>query len=334
MSRASTGRRPLTVVLSSMLLMAAILIPPAAITSAASASTMCETFTGEGTYSDCWLDIRSPSSVVAGTTFTVQVAVTTDATKSTVAKSDPCGSKAAITLEITGGDEFFDVMTVNANAGIASFTLNLSTPGDYDLFASGPGGSDASLAAASSADCSNYFYANDHFGPLMVVSLPPGAHIAPCPPDTNCVQTTSGATQATLIATQGASTWTPKGTVGSPPYWSDVTGVRCGTSTPSGDPFGVLNYALTTTDGSSGVIILAIDPRDKGVGQFNVCWTQTAPFRTITGALATTGDLPNCKNRDQVAPCVLARTGGQGGHVAYLTILATANDPDPAAYGH
>ena len=46
------------------------------------------------------------------------------------------------------------------------------------------------------------------------------------------------------------------------------------------------------------------------------------------------GDLTNCKNRDQVAPCILSKTGGQGGHVAFLKILATANLLDPKFYGH
>jgi hypothetical protein len=96
----------------------------------------------------------------------------------------------------------------------------------------------------------------------------------------------------------------------------------------------VLGYTLTTSD-PSGVIILAIDPKGKGVGLFNVCWTQFYAFTPLGGgAQVTTGDLPNCKQRDQVAPCIIARTGGSGGKVVFLTILATANDPDPHLYGH
>jgi hypothetical protein len=133
MSPISMGRRTVTLALSLLLVAAALLIPLAGIAGAASQSTNCQTFTGEGTYSTCWLDIRTPSSVAAGTTFTVQVAVTTDESMSTVAKNDPCGSKAEITLDVFGPGEFFDTMTVNAKGGIATFSLNLSTPGDYEV---------------------------------------------------------------------------------------------------------------------------------------------------------------------------------------------------------
>ena len=328
MPRVPIGRRVMTVALSSMILMTATLIPLAGITGAAATNTTCQP--GEGS-PECWLDIRSPSSVVAGTTFTVQVAVTTDSSKSTVATSDPCGSKAAITLDVNGPSDFFASYTVNASAGIATFSLNLTTPGDYSLDANGPNGGDAPTTTASTTDCSSYFYASDFFSPLTVVLIPAGAPIAPCPPDTSCVQASSGSgTQATLIASQG-STWSPK-TGG---YFGPVVaGVnQCGTTAPL-DPNGVLSYTLTTTDGTTtGVIILALDPRGQGVGLFNVCWTQPVPFTTNTGASATTGDLPNCRQRDQVAPCIIAKTGGSGGKVAFLTILATANI-EPRLYGH
>jgi hypothetical protein len=324
-SRASIGRRAVSVALSSMLLMSLMVIPLTSVAVAASEETMCE---GSEGFFTCWLDIRSPSSVVAGTTFTVQVAVTTDETMSTVAKSDPCGSKAEITLDIFGPDESFGSMTTNASAGIASFSLNLSTPGEYELFASGPG----EVSVASTVDCDNYFYVGDEFGPLTVVNIPANAAIAPCPPDTSCVQTTSGSgTQATLIASEG-SDWSPKG---ADYFGQPIVGAQCGTTTPN-DPNGILGYELATFDGTrTGVIILALDPRDKGVGQFNLCWTQTVPFTPLGGgAPVLTGDLPNCRQRDQVAPCVVARTAGQGGNVAFLTILGTANLIDPKVYAH
>jgi hypothetical protein len=248
-----------------------------------------------------------------------------------VATSDPCGSKAAITLVVTYPNESQTFQTVNASAGIATFSLNLTAPGDYSLAASGPN-NDASIATApSTVNCGSYTYVSDYFFPLTVVVIPAGAPIAPCPPDTSCVQASSGSgTQATLIASEG-SQWTAK----VPNYFGGVTPLnQCGTTAPL-DPNGVLGYSLATFDGTTtAVIILALDPRGQGVGQFNVCWSQTAPFKTNTGAMSSKGDLPNCKQRDQVAPCIIARTGGSGGKVAFLTILATANDPDPRAYGH
>ena len=77
---------------------------------------------------------QKPSSVAAGTTFTVQVAVTTDESMSTVAKSDPMRFEGRHhARHLFGPGESFDSMTVNAKGGIATFSLNLSTPGDYDL---------------------------------------------------------------------------------------------------------------------------------------------------------------------------------------------------------
>jgi hypothetical protein len=77
-----------------------------------------------------------------------------------------------------------------------------------------------------------------------------------------------------------------------------------------------------------------MDPRGKGVGQLNVCWSQPfVPFTTAAGTLADFGDLPACKQRDQVAPCILGKTSGQGGKVGFIRILATAI-ADPKLYGH
>jgi hypothetical protein len=335
MPRIPIGRRAMTVALSSMLLMAATLIPMAGITGAASGSN-CSSFTSEAT---SYLDLRSPSSVVSGTAFTIQVAVTTDASKNIVAASDPCGSTALITIELEG-PSYFNTFSANAKAGIATFNLTLAASGDYDVFAhEGPPFTETA-AQAPTANCANYTYATDDFFPLTVVNIPPGAPIAPCPPDTSCTQATSGSgTQATMIAVSG-STWTPKpGLLTNPdfPYFSHVNpGTnQCGNSIPGGtDANGVLSYHLTSTE-ATAVIILAIAPKGQGVGLFNVCWTQTFPFTPLGGgAQVTTGDLPNCKQRDQVAPCIIAKTGGQGGKVVFLTILATANDPDPALYGH
>lgn len=346
MPRLSIGRRAMTVALSLMLLTAAF--PLAGMVGAASASTTCSTVTPEegSPYSQCWLDIRAPSSVRTGVAFQVQVAVTTDSSKTVVATSDPCGSKAPIELDLDGGPYTHAPYFATANAGIATFTITIpfGSGGDYNWMAFGPPFGEGGPTAPAS--CANTNFVPDQ-GPdecdgfcgvgFFAVDIPLDAPIAPCPVDTECVQATSGSgTQATLIASLG-SEWDPKPPPGNPmfPYFSPVNATdQCGSSVPGGnDPNGVLGYTLASAD-PSGVIILAVDPRGQGVGQFNVCWTQTASFRTVTGALATTGDLPNCKQRDQVAPCIIARTGGSGGKVVFLTILATANDPDPHLYAH
>lgn len=339
MSQVSIGRRVITAALSAMLLMTAASIPFIGIAGASTASTTCQS--GEG--SQCWLDIRTPSSVRTGVAFTVQVAVTTNSTKTIVATSDPCGSKAVITLHVFGpfpGDVYESTLTATASAGIATFTLNLQNAGDYGLVAESPNSESYAPAAATSTSCQNYTYVSDPSQgkvPLMAVNIPLDAPIAPCPPDTNCVQATSGTgTQATLIADLD-SAWDPK----TPGYFAGVIPAdQCGTSvpagaTPAGDPNGVLGFTLTTPPFPSpqtGVIILALNTVSKGIGQFNACWTQTVNFLTAAGTWAMKGDLPNCKQRDQVAPCVLAKTSGQH-NVGFLTVLAT-NVADPFVYGH
>src|SRR5207302_5176999 len=134
-----------------------------------------------------------------------------------------------ITIEVDGPT--FTTYTTNAKAGIATFNVTLTAAGDYDVFAhEGPPYTDSSTTAAPTADCSNTFYETDEFFPLTVVTIPANAPIAPCPPDTSCVQTTSGSgTQATLIAVAG-STWSPKAATYFEPFAG--AGFQCGTSTP------------------------------------------------------------------------------------------------------
>lgn len=329
MSHVPIGRRAMTAVLSSMLLMGAVFIPLVGIAVAATPPSNCEAFADESseeTGSTCWLDIAAPSSVRTAVAFTVQVRVTTDATNATVAKTDPCGSKAAITLSLSS-EGYSDTQTVNASAGIAtfSFTIPFGESGEYFLFAEGPGGD---VSAAATADCDNTFYVSDS-ATLMAVDIPADSPIAPCPPDTNCVQATSNSgTQATLIADQGTSSWTDVG------FQGTIPGGDCA-GDPRLDPNGVLRFFLTgTTDNK--VIIFALDNSQvmKGIGLFNVCWSQPTPFMSNTGQLVTTGNLPTCKGKDQVAPCVASKVSGKH-NVAFLTVLADADDPnDPFGYGH
>jgi hypothetical protein len=319
MRMVSIGRRALTVALSSMLLMAAMFVPLAGSVGASTPATTCQNSEGI----ECWLDIAAPSSVRTGFAFTVQVRVTTDSSKTTVATSDPCGSKAAITLSLSG-DAYSNSQTVNASAGIATFTFTIPSGdgGPYDLFASGPGGE-----AAVNTTCGSYFYVIDETS-LMAVDIPLDAPIAPCPPDTNCVQATSGSgTQATLIADTGSGSWNAA-------FSAAIPGGNCSSGGPI-EPNGVLNFLLDgPTDNK--VIILAVNMGlvTKGIAQFNICWSSPTPFTTLSGSTATTGDLPNCKGKDQVAPCVLARTSGQH-NVGFFSILAPAHDVnDPATYAH
>ena len=305
----------------------ASLVAVSAIPAAASTpSTTCQT--GDG-IPFCYLVIAAPSSVRAGSAFKVQVLVTTDG--STIAKSDPCASKVVVTLDVWNDADTDRSLTAAASAGIATFSLTLHTPGEYSLEAYGPTPDDA--AAATTASCQNYRYQSPDNTSLMAVDIPLDVPIAPCPPDTNCVQTSSGGgTQATLIAAPG-STWSAK----PGGYFGPIPTVFCGPPIPS-DQNPVLGFTLTFPDPAptqTGVIILALDTTQvtKGIGQFNVCWQQTLPFKSVTGASVFTGDLPNCAGRDQVPPCVLSRTSGQH-NVAFLSILTPANDLDPHVMGH
>lgn len=331
MSDVSIGRRAITAVLSSMLLMAAMCIPLVGIAVADTPPNNCQTIEGESetSFSTCYLDIAAPSSVRTGVAFTVQVRVTTDETRQVVANTDPCGSKAAITLDLVG-EGYEDSQTVNASAGIAtfSFTIPFGSSGEYALFAEGPSGD---ITVATATDCGSYNYVPDGTE-LMAVDIPADSPIAPCPPDTNCVQATSGSgTQATLIADEG-TTWIPQ----FPPdfFGAAIPTGNCSSGGPI-DPNGVLGFELDGTT-TTKVIILALDMSlvDKGIGQYNVCWNQPTPFLTLAGTMSMTGDLPNCKGRDQVAPCVISRTSGQH-NVGFFSVLADADDPaDPFGYGH
>jgi hypothetical protein len=328
MPRVPTARRAMSVALSSMILMAATLIPLAGMTGAASSSTTCppgETLTaapsaGSG---NCILKIQGPSSVRTGISFTVQVLVTTDG--STIATSDPCGSKAPITLTIFFSESSTS-QTVNASGGTATFTLNFATAGTYDLL--------ATSSTPETGPCEFYNYSSDE-QQIMAVTIPDNAPIAPCPKETDCVQAASGGgSQATGIADQDTlSGWT-----------SFDFGPFLATTACAGDARkdtnGVLEFffdrAIHTTN--TKVIIFALDGSlvSKGISMFNVCWYTPSGFVDNTGNFVFTGNLPNCpsKNKDQTPPCVIARTSGQH-NAAFLTVLAPADDPnDPFGFGH
>ena len=98
---------------------------PISVANAASPSTTCSTTFGEGgPVTECWLDISAPQSVVTGQPFTVHVAVTTDESRTIVAKSDPC-SRVAVTLFVSNGDGS-DSYVANTSGGIATFNRSMS----------------------------------------------------------------------------------------------------------------------------------------------------------------------------------------------------------------
>ncbi len=305
MSSVPRVRRRLSAVLLSIATVVALLIVPlGSVATAASTSSSCPS--GEGT--QCILKISGPESVQTGVPFTVQVLVTTDGT--TVAKSDPCASKVPVTLALTDGESTISTQTVNASAGIATFSLTISNDGSYDLNAS------------ASPNCSGYYYVDDSRA-IMAVTIPADQPIAPCPDNVSCTQVTNtssgGGSGATLIADTGMFTasFIPPGSV------ADTCGAPADTSTNS-----MLMFDLTAPDPRpSKTIILALASRfvNKGIGQFNICWTSINPFTSLSGATVTTGLLPACR-KDATGPCVLFKKSSRQ-NVGFFGVLAPPGDP-------
>jgi hypothetical protein len=302
----------------SLALAATVLIPIAGVASAATTSTTCPP--GEGSTPVCFLVISGPESVVTGVPFTVQVLVTTDGT--TVAKSDPCASKVAVTLDVNPGFDggtLSGSFTANASAGIATFTLTIpagpASDGPYDLFAHVGGGD---LAPASG--CGSYFYEPDS-RTIMAVTIPASQPIAPCPDNTSCTQTTNGGfSAATLIAEEGA----PFTDVG----WVVPDSTNCGTGSPADPSTNSMLHFLNTTAQNPKTIIFALAAQyvTKGVGLFNICWhgpgdASGTPFN---------GLLPAC-GKNATGPCVLFKKSNQG-NVAFVGVLAPAFPGDPSGY--
>jgi hypothetical protein len=268
------------------------------------ASTNCTTISGEGgTFSECFLDISAPKSVVTGQPFTVFVAVTTDESKTIVAKSDPC-SRVAVTLFVSDSEESAVTYVANTSGGIATFNVVVTTSGPHSL-----------EATASKTGC---FYVDD-FATFDAVTVAAGQPIAPCPDDVSCKQVTSGSgSAATLFADSNGSFIATFGAL--------VAGEGCGNLSPA-DANGVLTFNLTDATASKTVIFaLSSDLITNGIGQYNICWKSAMPFTPLGGGpQVTTGLLPNCKNSD-VGPCVLFRTSGQH-NAAFFGILAPPGDP-------
>jgi hypothetical protein len=279
------------------------------------APTNCTT--GDGTL--CFLDISAPQSVVTGQPFIVQVAVTTDESRTVVAKSDPC-SRVTVTLVVSLSDDPV-TYTANTAGGIATFNVVVTTSGFYSLD-----------ATASKTGCS---YADD-FATFEAVTVDANQPIAPCPADVACTQVTSGGTgsAATLFAdSNGRFT----------AFFSPFDAAEgCGNLSPADPTNGVLTFVLNDPSASKTVIFaLSSDLITNGIGRYNICWRSPNEFTQLGGTQAPavgpsicgqdgasacfTGLLPNCKN-DDVGPCVLFRTSGQH-NVGFFGILAPPGDP-------
>ena len=268
---------------------------------ASAAPTNCTIISGEeGTFSECFLDISAPKSVVTGQPFTVHVAVTTDESKTIVAKSDPC-SRVAITLFVSQGEGGVSYVA-NTAGGIATFNVVVTSSGFYTL-----------EATASKTGCS---YVED-FGTFEAVTVAAGQPIAPCPDDVSCTQTTSGSgSAATLFADTGSFTAS---------FIPFVAANGCGDGGPA-DPNGVLDFLYAGTD--TKTIILALSPSlvTHGIGQYKICWRSDNAFTPLGGGPAVNvGYLPSCKKND-VGPCVLFKMSGQHNE-AFFGIRAPPGDP-------
>ncbi len=320
MVSASRVRRSLTAVLASLSLAATVLFPTAGVASAASTSTTCPS--GEGTV--CYLKISGPESVLTGVPFTVQVLVTTDG--STLAKSDPCASKVAVQLTVFrdfGESTSSTVYVANASAAVATFTVTIPSgpenDGPYTLTATAPPATDAAAPATS---CDSYFYVSDSRG-ITAVTVPETQPIAPCPDNVSCAQTTNtgtgGGSAATLIADDGVFdpvAWVPPDSAA-----RSACGAPADTTANS-----MLRFDSTATGTKTIIFALAAIYVNKGIGQFNVCWTSNTPFVPLGGGTpVTTGLLPACA-KNATGPCVLFKKSNRR-NVGFFGVLAPIADP-------
>jgi hypothetical protein len=283
--------------LASLALMAGILIPSVGVVSATAPSTTCPDSEGI----TCYLVISAPASVQTGVAFTVTVFVMTASEGGNIAKTDPCGAKAMVTLSVDNDLDPPMEDTIAAKAGIARFKVTLPTDGSWQLHATafndGPG-------------CGESVYFDDDYADIL--ALQP---LAPCP-TVFCVQTTSGSgSGATLFADSGEftdfffSSLSSLGTAG------------CGDTGPA-DTEGVLTFSYNGSGPKTIVFTLNSELVTKGIGLYKICWSTDG---------ITFGYLSNC-SKSVPAPCVLFKNSGQY-NVGFFGVLAPSSGlGDPQGY--
>lgn len=240
--------------------------------------------------------------------------VDSDATVTLAPDTNPAGGT------LTGGE-------INASAGVATFpTLSLDTPGSYTLKASSP--------AASNTPVSNRFMVSDTIetcaGAGCSFTLPEGQNTYTTTPK-------KGSTGATFVASL------------------NLPGLRISCD------FGPFDYPdarqpnavwYVYDDGNTSSVktnkividkaIVQVTP-ENGASKYRVCFTSPERFTDRTGASAPedpwtdgpttyfgetwyTGLLPDCANKNPVAPCVLGWTGDSAGD-RVGTFLTPPGDP-------
>jgi hypothetical protein len=327
--------RPRVALVAFFWLIAAAMLSFGSVASAAPPSTKCPVTTGDGTHSDCILEISGPWSVADDQPFTVHVSVTTDGT--VVAKGDSCAANAMVSLDLSQdygeGLSYIRSYTAKASGGVANFSIP-GLPADSYAW-------ETHVVVPDSGACSNYRYHTDESNVpfwFRAIDVPPGQPIVPCPDNVSCAQAASGSgTAATLYADTG---------------WFDAffqplpDGQGCGGTGPA-DHNGVLNFTYSTNspaDASVKTIVMALKQAKKGIGRYKVCWLSPDPFKTSRGTAAPRnfagnyyGYLPICKEDKEdkdddgkpgrgSPPCVLFKHAGRHDS-AYFGILAPPGDP-------
>jgi hypothetical protein len=296
--------------LFAFLLLVAMAIPPiGGVANAAPSPTACQP--GEG--NSCFLDISAPESVAANEPFTVNVTLFQYGSESDdfpLPKSDYCASRTVVTLLVSPSEGPPDATyTAKAAGGVAKFNIVIPTEGFWNL--------DAEVIHEEGNPNCGFF--DEDSESIMVVDVPPGQPITPCPPDSSCVQATSGGgSTATLYAKSGEFI----GVVFEP-----FAEPGCGDGGPD-DPDGVLSFDYVGTDAKTVVYWIGKAFATKKAKQYKFCWQSPNAFTPLGGGDAVNvGYLPRCtrQNGEIVPPCIRTQKNKKG--AVKFVILVPPGDP-------
>jgi hypothetical protein len=284
---------------------AAAILPIGSVANAAPAPTICQP--GEG--NACFLVISAPQSVAVGEPFTVTVTLFEYGNENPIPlpKSDFCASRTVVSLDLFQGEGPVTTYSSKASGGVATFSISVADAGSWSLDAYVDHGE-------GNPNCGYY---DPDFASFTAVVIPPGQPIEPCPPDTSCVQVTSGSgTAATLFADSGTFFDVSFG---------PLVGQGCGDGGPA-DTNGVLSFNYSGVDPK--IIVIWLKDATKPAGHYKICWQSPNAFTPLgDGAMVNVGYLPKCGKKEQaVAPCVLDADNGKH-HTASFEILAPPGDP-------